>query len=332
MSLKDWIRYVSARTISRLPDGMKIRISGLPPIVVDGQQLDPQMQVLVAMRRKMGERLLLAPTIDAARERYRFETRTYRGPMTKVATVRDFDIGSVRVRHYTTAAKDAPLTVYMHGGGFVIGDLDTHDEPCRMLCRWGGTNVLSVDYRLAPEHPFPAALEDVARVLAWAHDHATRVGIGGDSAGANLATVVARLTSHKPAAQLLIYPPADGTCARPSHTLFDEGYFLSRADRKAFAKAYRAPEHDPRASPLLAEDLSGLPPALLITAGFDILRDEGEAYGDALRAAGVPLRSHRYPGLGHGFIHLTGISQTSRAAMREIAVLWREVLAGTHQS
>jgi acetyl esterase len=329
LRVQDRLRYFVARAISRLPDAVKIRLSGEAPVIVDGQQLDPQVQLLRAVRRKLGVHGLLEPSIERGRARYRHETNNFRGPMTKVAAVRDFTIGSLRVRHYSPGVRNAPLTVYLHGGGFTIGDLDTHDEPCRILCHHGDTHVLSIDYRLAPEHPFPAALEDTAVALAWAQENAAslgadpdRVGIGGDSAGANLATVVARLTSRKPAAQLLFYPPTDGTARPPSYDFFGEGFFLSCADRDGFGRAYAAPGPDSRASPLLAPDLAVLPAALLITAGFDILRDEGEAYAEALRLAGVAVQSRRYPGLGHGFIHLTGVCTTARDAVREIAREW----------
>lgn len=321
------LSYFAARAI--------IWLSGKPPVIVDGQQLDPQVQLLCTVRRWCRVPGLLEPSIEQGRARYRHETETFRGPITAVSSMHEFTIGSLRVRHYSPGSRNAPLTVYLHGGGFTIGDLDTHDQPCRMLCRHGDTHVLSIDYRLAPEHPFPAALEDTAMALAWAQENAAtlgadpdRVGIGGDSAGANLATVVARLTSRKPAAQLLFYPNTDDGAHRPSHGLFDKGFFLSCADRDGFERAYAAPHNDPRASPLLAPDLSVLPPALLITAGFDILRDEGEAYADALRHAGVAVQSRRYPGLVHGFIHLTGICTTARDAVRETAREWGAFVRG----
>jgi acetyl esterase len=230
--------------------------------------------------------------------------------------------------------------VYLHGGGFVIGDVDTHDEPCRLLCRHAGTHVLSVDYRLAPEHPFPAALDDARAALRWARAHAaalgadaSRVAVGGDSAGANLATVAARLAAREgapPDAQLLVYPPTDGPTARPSRALFGDGWFLDRADRDAFMAHYTAGagvgEEDPRISPLRAADLGGLPPALVVTAGFDILRDEGEAYAAALAAAGTPVRAYGEDALPHGFIHMTGVAPAAHRAVVRLAFEWRALL------
>jgi acetyl esterase len=359
--MSSYARYLVARAVSVLPDRVKLRLSGTPPVIVDGQQLDPQVQWLRSVRRRTVG--LVEPTVAAGRARYRRETLAFRGPVTRVGSVRDLEIaGGLRARHYAPVhGEGAPLTVYFHGGGFVIGDLDTHDEPCRILCRHAGIHVLSVEYRLAPEHPFPAALDDAAAALAWAQTNAATLGadprcvsIGGDSAGANLSAVVSINSRERPpVAQLLIYPPTDGITPRRSHELFDQGFFLSRNDRRAFARYYvsgngsapasgsapsseSAPasgsvaasgrDPDPRLSPLYASDLSGLPPALVITAGFDILRDEGEAYAEALAAAGTPARLRRYAGLGHGFIHLTGICATARQAMTAIAREWREVI------
>jgi acetyl esterase len=342
-SLRDRARCLAMRAMAHLPDRVKIWLSGTPPVIVDGQQLDPQLQLLRSIRRRRGMPGLLEPTVAAGRARYRRETLAFRGPMTKVAAVRDLEIagpsGPLRARHYAPDdGEGAPLTVYFHGGGFVIGDLDTHDEPCRILCHYAGVHVLSVEYRLAPEHPFPAALEDATAALAWAQANAatlggdpTRVSIGGDSAGANLSAVVCCLTSRgkPPLAQLLIYPPTDGTTPRRSYELFGEGFFLSAKDRAAFGRYYAAgatPHDDARRSPLRASDLSNLPPALVITAGFDPLRDEGEAYAQALATAGTVTRLEKYPSLGHGFIHMTGVCPAARRAMLSIAREWRALL------
>jgi acetyl esterase len=282
----------------------------------------------------MGVRGLLEPTIERGRARYHREGLDFRGPATKVAAVRDFTIDAIRVRHYAPfASAPAPLTVYLHGGGFAIGDLDSHDEPCRILCHHGGVHVLAIDYRLAPEHPFPAALGDALQALAWAQENASslgadehRVGIGGDSAGGNLATVASRIAPLTPCAQLLVYPAVDATRLRRSHELFGTGLFLTNADREGFGACYGGNRNDPCVSPIVAADLAKLPPALVITAGFDILRDEGEAYAEALRAAGAITRAKRYASLPHGFLHLTGVAPAAREAAIEIARTWRSVL------
>jgi acetyl esterase len=233
--------------------------------------------------------------------------------------------------------------VYLHGGGFVMGDLDTHDEACRILSRHGMMHVLSVGYRLAPEHPFPAALDDAWSAWQWACTHAARFGadgnriaIGGDSAGGNLAAVTAQRIiasgERPPSAQLLLYPATDGHAdvSRPSRELFGDGLFLTNADREAFTKAYiggtTVASDDPRVSPLRARDLAGQPPALVVTAGFDLLRDEGEAYADALRAAGNRVELRRYPSMSHGFFNLTGICRGAREAGIEVATAMRAML------
>ncbi len=325
-----------------LPDRVKVWLSGTPPVIVDGQRLDPHVQLLRSIRLRHNVPGLVEPAVAAGRARYRRETAAFRGPMTKVASVRDLEIvtaaGGLRVRHYAPDDAATHLTVYLHGGGFVIGDLDTHDEPCRILCRYAGVHVLSVEYRLAPEHPYPAALEDAAAALSWAQVNAAALGvdprnvsIGGDSAGANLSAVISCITAPEeaPQAQLLIYPPTDGVTPRRSHELFGEGFFLSRKDRAAFGRYYAegAPRADrARLSPLLASDLSNLPPAIVVTAGFDILRDEGEAYAQALAAAGTMTRPQKYPSLGHGFIHMTGVCPAARRATLAIAREWRTLL------
>jgi acetyl esterase len=198
--------------------------------------------------------------------------------------------------------------------------------------------VLSIEYRLAPEHPFPAALEDATAALAWAQANAAMLGahpngvsIGGDSAGANLSAVVSRLRSREnaPRAQLLIYPPTDGITPRRSYELFGEGFFLSAKDSKAFGRYYAGTatrDTEAHRSPLRASDLSSLPPALVITAGFDLLRDEGEAYAHALASGGTVTRLQKYPSLGHGFIHMTGLCPAARRAMVGIAREWRALL------
>jgi acetyl esterase len=232
--------------------------------------------------------------------------------------------------------------VFFHGGGFVCGDLDTHDAPCRVLCRHGGVHVLSVDYGLAPEHPFPAYVDDAVAAFGWAVEHAAelgadpaRVAIGGDSAGGTLAAIASRLAARDggpvPAAQVLVYPATDRTRTTPSLERFAEGFFLTARDIEWYFDQYTggtgAGREDPLVSPLLAPDLGGLAPALVVTAGFDPLRDEGEAYAHALRAAGTPALLRRMPELVHGFVNFGGVSRASREAIVEIAGTVRGMLA-----
>jgi acetyl esterase len=249
----------------------------------------------------------------------------------------------MRARHYAPERGDgAPLLVFLHGGGFVFGDLDTHDAPCRVLARHGGMHVLAVEYRLAPEHPFPAAVDDARAALRWAHEHASelgadpaRVGIGGDSAGANLSAAVTLLATHDggpaPACQMLVYPAVDRTRPYPSIELFADGFFLTRASIEWFHRQYSGKpgihDRDPRLGPLHAETLAGLPPALVVTAGFDPLRDEGEAYAAALQAAGTTTVLRRFDSLIHGFFNMVGVSPACRDAVIEIAGATRALFA-----
>lgn len=336
MSISDRIQYLVTRVTTRLPESVLLRLSGEPAVVVDGQRLDAQAQLLRNVRHRRDPRRLIEPSVEAGRKRYRHETRIFRGPVTPVGSVRDFEIpgaaGPLRVRHYAPEDANAhDLLVYLHGGGFTIGDLDTHDEPCRILCRSANVHVLAVDYRLAPEHPFPAAIDDTLAALAWVQANmAHRISIGGDSAGANLATVASRMTKTRPFAQLLIYPTTDAVGEYRSKELFGEGQILTSVDGEAFLRCYlggaRVRADDPRVSPLYARDLEGMPPALIVTAGFDLLRDEGEKYGHALTAAGNTVCARRISELAHGFIHLTGVCNAARRAMLTIAEDWRSLL------
>ncbi|HEX4293399.1 MAG TPA: alpha/beta hydrolase [Rhizomicrobium sp.] len=248
--------------------------------------------------------------------------------------------GDVALRVYTPLdAKDAllPGLIFFHGGGFVIGDLDTHDDLCCCLANGSGCRVVAVDYRLAPEHPFPAAVEDCWAATKWIVAHAADFGIagpiaiGGDSAGGNLAAVIAQLAKPegpKIAFQLLIYPVTQlGGPEMPSMRENAKGYFLERESMQWFTRMYcpdAAQRSDPRLSPLVARDLSGLPPAYVATAGFDPLRDEGKAYADKLDAAGVPVTHVNYPGMIHGFFSLRGLIPKAREAVAAAAAAVRE--------
>jgi acetyl esterase len=333
--LADRIQYLAARALTALPPRLQVRLAGGAPIVVDDQRLHPELQLMLHLRERRGVPSMSASTPERARRLARREAIAYAGPRVPVGAVTDLEVptpdGRLAARHYASDERGGPhpLLVYFHGGGFVIGDLEVYDQACRTLCRHGGVHVLSVEYRLAPEHPFPAAVDDAAAAFDWAHAHAAelgadpdRVAIGGDSAGGNLAAVTAREAATRPYAQLLIYPAVDtADRVHPSHELFAEGFFLTQADREWFHGHYLGAESpdDPRARPLGEHDLRGLPPALVVTAAFDPLRDEGEAYARAMRDAGVPVLERRFGGLIHGFINMTGVSRASRDATIEIA-------------
>ncbi|QWZ08129.1 alpha/beta hydrolase [Nocardioides panacis] len=227
-----------------------------------------------------------------------------------------------------------PTVVLFHGGGWVIGDLETHDNMARTIARDSRAVVVSVDYRLAPEAPFPAAVEDALAATRWAAAHLDELGgssvlaVAGDSAGGNLAAVVAQELRTEVAAQLLVYPATDMLGAHPSRTENGTGYFLETATMEWFFGHYagHVTDVDARLSPALAEDLSGLPPAVVVTAEFDPLRDEGEAYAAALVAAGTRVEARRYDGMVHGFFDMGPASAAARAAVAETCALFGKVL------
>ncbi|HSO99615.1 MAG TPA: alpha/beta hydrolase [Solirubrobacteraceae bacterium] len=330
-----WLSCLSPRT--------QLRLSRRPPVVRDGQTLEPDVQLLLAMMERRGRPPYEEMTLAEAREELRAGALVGGGSPVPVAEVRSLTVADgLPARLYVPREPGGahPLIVFLHGGGFVLGDLDSHDAPCRLLARHAGALVLSIDYRLAPEAPFPGPVEDAAAALGWAIEHAAelggdpqRVAIAGDSAGGNLAAVAswqaARDGGRSPALQILIYPATDFVAQAPSHTMFDEGFLLVRRDMDWFSAQYLGgtAEEDPRASILRADDLTGLPPAIVVTAGFDPLRDEGEAYAARLREAGGPVLLRRFPGLIHGFINLTAISPSSRDAWVEVAGMARAQLA-----
>jgi len=231
--------------------------------------------------------------------------------------------------------------VFFHGGGWVIGNLDTHDRLCRQLTNVAGCVVVAVDYRLAPEYPFPAAPEDAYLATRWVAENASAIGgdsahlaVGGDSSGGNLAAVVALMARDRGAPplvhQLLVHPVTDAPSDSGSYRENAEGYFLTAAMMRWYWKQYLGSNTDcrhPYACPLRAADLSGLPPALVITAEFDPLRDEGETYAARLRAAGVHVQLRCYPGMIHGFFAMTTHLGQARKAMRETAASLRLAFA-----
>jgi acetyl esterase len=231
------------------------------------------------------------------------------------------------------------VLVYYHGGGWVIGSIESHDGLCARLATDARCTVVSVDYRMAPEHPFPAAVDDATDAFRWARGHAlelegdpTRVAVGGDSAGGNLAAVVSQQCAEGgepgPSLQLLIYPATDLSRQSPSYTTYGEGFYLTRARMEWFKDIYIPVEEraDVRASPLRSKALSRQPPALVITAGFDPLCDEGRAYADALEAAGVAVTYKNYQGLIHGFASMVGLVPAARAAYDDFVETFRNLL------
>ena len=251
--------------------------------------------------------------------------------------------GAIGIRAYTPVAAGGaalPAVLFFHGGGWVLGDLDIYDALCRMLANESGARVLSVEYRLAPEHPFPAGLDDCIAALKWAVANAAELGIdanriavAGDSAGGNLAaaaTLVCKKSGPKIAFQFLIYPALWPAQETGSMRAYGERYFLDRAAMKWFSNHY-APKGtdtcDPRLSPLSAPDLSGLPPAYIVTAGFDPLHDEGAIYAERLKAAGVAVVLVDYPTMIHGFLSMAGVLPLAGEALAAAARAMKDALA-----
>jgi acetyl esterase len=238
----------------------------------------------------------------------------------------------VRARLYWPALDEGlPLVVYFHGGRFFSGDLESHDTLCRRLTSASRCRILAVDYRLAPEHPFPAAFEDARAAVAWALGEGVAVGVAGDSAGANLAAGMALL--HRGPSlrcQLLVYPMIDATCESASYAEFAEGFGPGGGDMRRGWGEYLpvgiSPRH-PMASPAFACELEGAAAAMVLTAEYDTLRDEGEAYAQKLARAGVPVQLRRYPGAIHGFFAMPGILRVAREAIDEAALFLRHALA-----
>jgi acetyl esterase len=306
----------------------------------------PEVQTILDLLAAVDDVPIEEMTPQAMREAYAMLNAT--GSKAEMASVTDRTVpgpgGDIPVRIYvpTTEPGPRPVLVYFHGGGWVIGDLETHDSTVRALASGSGATVVSVDYRLAPEHPFPAPLDDCLAAVRWVADHGAeidvdpaRLAVAGDSAGGNLAAaVVLALRDTGPAlrAQVLVYPVTDGTLGEPSMDENGDGYFLTKATMAWFWDHYmgdRDRATEPAASVLHAPDeaLAGLPPALVVTAEFDPLRDEGEAYASRLAAAGVDVTTSRYDGMIHGFFSMGDFVPEGKAAIDEASEMLRAALA-----
>jgi acetyl esterase len=345
--VRERVTSAALRALGRLPEPAQLLLAGGRGVRVDGQLLEPEVQLFLGLLNRTTETSFEEMPPAEAREVTRAEAALFLDrDRLSVAEVADVGVptpaGGVGARLYVPhgAAAGSPLLVYFHGGGFVCGDLDTHEAPCRFLAREAGIRVLSVDYRRAPEQPFPAAVGDGAAALRFAREQGAtlgadprRVAVGGDSAGGNLAAVTSLLGRDEgipPACQLLIYPVTDWSRKAPSYKLFSDGFFLTERQMDWYRGHYlggRAEaERDWRASPLLAPELAGAAPAIVLVSGFDPLRDEGIAYAERLRAAGVEVDLRVYRGLVHGFANAVGAGRTAPAAMREAARALRERL------
>ena len=306
--------------------------------------LDPQVKKILQEAEALGlpayqdlspvearkQMLDLAPPVDPLLSVNRVEDRIIPGPD-----------GDIAIRLYYPLG-DPPFAalLFFHGGGWVIGDLDTHHGVCHALAKTSGCLVVAVDYRLAPEHRYPAAVEDAYAAVTWVAENSAgiqadpdRLAVGGDSAGGHLAAVVALMARDRKGPrldlQILIYPITDYNFNTPSYVENREGYMLTRDLMKWFWNHFiedQSQANDPYVAPLRAENLGDLPPALIITAEYDPLRDEGEAYGKRLQEAGVKVTLSRYPGMIHAFIRMTSRLDKANEALDEIAGRLRDFL------
>jgi acetyl esterase len=287
--------------------------------------LDPEVAALLERQKNQPPRSSL--DVAATREMMR-RSAALAGDPPALPRIEDLTVHGVRTRQYWPVSDPAlPLVVYFHGGRFFSGDLETHDTVCRLLAISSGFRVLAVDYRLAPEHRFPAAVEDATTAVEWAIAQDLPVAVAGDSAGANLAALAHRGPNVR--CQLLVYPMIDATCASPSYAEFAEGYGPGAADMKRGWSEYLPQGTDPRnplASPLFAADLRGAPPAFVLTAEHDTLRDEGEAYARRLIESGNTVQVRRYLGTIHGFFTMPGTLRVAREAMQDAAAFLKRHL------
>lgn len=310
--------------------------------------LDPDIAATLAALEALNAPPMSAGTPAQAREAFRFMTVEMRNPDHLVPVKETYDVmlptpdGDLPARVYRPDHdRPVPTVLFVHGGGFVIGDIESHDNQARSICAGADAVVVSIDYRLAPEAPWPAAVQDAHAALRWIADHVdelgadpTRLAIAGDSAGGNIAAVAAQLARGDGlalAGQLLIYPTTDfdPEAAYPSRIDNASGYFLNVDDMEWFHHHYCGETTDfadPLLSPIRAADLSGLAPAVVATAEFDPLRDEGEAYAESLRAAGVEVDARRYDGMVHGFFDMGPFSRGARDATAEVISRFRSLL------
>jgi acetyl esterase len=337
------VQGLALHTVFALPQPLQRLIAG-PPVRRDGLELALDAQLLLRMMALTGVQLTGGTAVEG--RQHLEDSNRLVGPGVSGVRTREIVIPAgaddipARLYEPVNLPAGSPLLVYFHGGGWVLGSINTHDVPCRYLARNAQVRVLSVDYRLAPEHPFPAAVDDAFTAFRFAMRNAEALGadpsaiaIGGDSAGGTLAAAVclqALKKGPRPVFQLLFYPVTDGSARRRSRDLFADGFFLTDDDMTWFFDHY-CPDveerRDPRISVLLADDLRGLPPAYIVTAGFDPLRDEGNAFADRLRDAGVPVVKRQHDDLIHGFVHFVNLGTRFREAVSEAAGALRTGLA-----
>lgn len=338
------------RLLVRLSESALLPILGAPPRNAHGAPLDRQLHALSLFRRAVPLREILEQGVRPTRLLSKMAINVFDFVSPELPLIEDRTIegpaGPIPLRLYTPRLDaELPGCLFFHGGGFVLGDLDTHDSFCRQLARRGKCHVVSVDYRLAPEDPFPAPVEDAVTAYRWVHRNADqfnidpdRLAVAGDSAGGTLATVVSQLQIKEnrkcPDFQLLMYPKTDHGTAYPSRTQPNENLFLTWRAVEWFSEQYLSGTDvdtmtDHRVSPLRFEQLDQMPPTLLAPAGFDPLRDEGIAYADKLQENGVRVLRRNYERLIHGFISIGGIIDRAREAVDQLADDFRNQIHGS---
>ncbi|WP_235547557.1 MULTISPECIES: alpha/beta hydrolase [unclassified Nocardioides] len=335
-SVVERVKTEALRAVMSLPPRVQGVLAGRR-VVVDGAPLAVDVQLMLRLQRMARERGAETMPIPDGRRAIRRHTRMSAGPR-PLGEVRDLVVAGLPARLYSPPLARGGLLVFFHGGGFMYGDLESHDPACRFLAERSGAQVLAVDYRLGPEQPFPAAYDDAVAAYRWVVEHVDELGadpqrlaVGGDSAGGNLAigvAVEAARTGLPLAFQLLVYPVTDAVRDTASASLFAEGFYLTRGFMDLAGASYivDSDPRDPRVSPAYADLPAGLAPAYVATAGFDPLRDEGEAFARRLAESGAAVELRRYDDLIHGFLNV-GLGRTAPAANAEIAAALRAGLA-----
>jgi acetyl esterase len=338
-SLRSTVEALAIRAAMGLPERVQ-RALLRRPVVVDGLTLATEVQLMLRLRDLVRRPESQDLPVEQGRDDL-VEESALVGGRQRVGAIRELTVdgsaGPLGARLYIPSARlgaaPLPTLMFLHGGGWVYGDLDSHDAVCRHLAEQSGVQVLAVDYRRAPEHPFPAAAEDAITAYRWLTTHhdevnadPARLAVGGDSAGGNLSAVVAIAAAREGlplAFQLLVYPATDFSRRTRSRDLFGHGFFLTDEFMDQCTDWYVPKEADrshPLASPLLEAELpAGIAPAHVVTAGFDPLRDEGEAYADLLAGHGVEVTRVRYASMIHGFFNIVGVGRQARGYNREIA-------------
>jgi len=339
-------QHLVLRGLLSLPAPVKRALAGRP-VVLDGLTLETETQLVLRLQRLLRERGPEEYDVPTGRRVLDGQSRVVGGISQPIGSVEERSVGGVPGRIYvpealTESSAPRPTLVFIHGGGFVYGGLDSHDAVCRVLAERAGVQVISVDYRLAPEHPFPAAYDDCVAAYSWIVEHAVelsvdrdRLAVGGDSAGGNLAAAVALVAARRGlplAFQLLVYPTTDVLARHGSRRLFGEGFYLNTAFMDLATESYLPVEGDrtdPRVSLIRAEIPGNLAPAYMVTAGFDPLRDEGEAYAKQLAGAGVEVTVDRRDGMIHGFLNWVGVGSAARGVVLQLADRLGEALTAS---